>query len=93
MTPLARASDPATSHAAAVKAQTFLGTHEDRIVAALTSPANCYDLARRTGLSHVQVDRRMKALLTSGRVRLTGRNTIGDGGSACAEYDREFRLE
>ena len=57
---LARRSDPSTSHAAAKRASRVAPNHRNIITAALEhGPATIYDLAARTGLSHVQIARRL----------------------------------
>jgi len=67
----ARATDPLTSHAAARKAARFAASHAGRILAALQQgPATAHELTHRTGLSVVQIDRRMTELADAGRVCL-----------------------
>lgn len=70
----ARSSDPATSHASAAAATSFVGTHCDRIIAALTThgPMTKDEIASRAGLSPVQVDRRLPDLMADGRASPTG---------------------
>lgn len=60
----ARADDPATSHTAAEMAVQFVGKHCDRIWSALLvhGPMTKDEIAERTGLSPVQVDRRLPDL-------------------------------
>lgn len=60
----ARADDPETSHAAAAAAESFVGTHCDRILACLRrcGPLTKDEIAARTGLTAVQVDRRLPDL-------------------------------
>jgi DNA-binding transcriptional ArsR family regulator len=66
-----RASDPATSHAAARKAARFAASHAGRILAALQQgPATAHELERRTGLTVPQIDRRMTELADAGKVCL-----------------------
>lgn len=68
----ARRTDPATSHAAAANAQRFAASHAGRILAALDKlgSATAHEVAKETGLSVVQVDRRRHELVKSGQVRL-----------------------
>jgi hypothetical protein len=70
-TPLARRSDPATSHAAAVHTRHFTGRQKALILQALRthgpmSPAQMFDY---TGLSIAQIDRRGKEMRVAGLVR------------------------
>ena len=72
--PRARASDPDTSKRAAVR---FRGkpcqSHYVVIMGALWRPMIPPEIAKLTGLSVVQIDRRRKELLDVGAIRLTGR--------------------
>lgn len=76
--PQARASDPETSREAARKAATFANNHRDRIHAALDTPGTIFDIAKRTGLDHVAVARRMAEMQRMGLVERTG--VTRDGG-------------
>ena len=71
--PRARATDPDTSKRAAVR---FAGkpwlSHYVRIMGALYRPLIPPEIARLTGLTVVQIDRRRKELLERGDIRLTG---------------------
>lgn len=60
----ARADDPETSRTAAAMAVQFVGKHCERIFAALLvhGPMTKDEIAERTGLSPVQVDRRLPDL-------------------------------
>ena len=60
----ARATDPATSHAAAARLPEFVGSHCARILACLEryGPQSKDEIAARTGLSGVQVARRLPDL-------------------------------
>jgi transcriptional regulator with GAF, ATPase, and Fis domain len=61
--PRARRDDPATSQLAAAQASGLALAHEAKIVEALSQgDATIHELAERTGLTHVQVARRMKRL-------------------------------
>lgn len=86
--PRARSTDPATSHAAAAKAKRFAIDHRAAIVGALFLPGTCYDIARRTGLDHVAVARRMRELIEAGQVRDTGKTAAGANGRECTVYDQ-----
>jgi predicted ArsR family transcriptional regulator len=61
--PLARRTDPQTSHAAAARAALFTGDHETRILAAIDRAgdqgATAKEIATATGLTDVQVNRRL----------------------------------
>lgn len=76
--PTARKRDPETSREAARKAATFANNHRDRIHAALVTPGTIFDIAKRTGLDHVAVARRMVELQRMGLVERTG--ITRDGG-------------
>ena len=63
----ARKTDPSTSHTAARNAERFAATHSGRIMEALKEgPRTAAGLAAMTGLSIVQVDRRLPELRTAG---------------------------
>ena len=63
----ARKSDPVTSHTAARNAERFANGHKARIMEALQQgPRTAAGLAAMTGLSVVQVDRRLPELRTAG---------------------------
>jgi len=66
--PRARRTDPATSHAAAAKAERFATTHAGRILAALRDlgTATAHELSTATGLTVVQIDRRTIELQRAG---------------------------
>jgi predicted Rossmann fold nucleotide-binding protein DprA/Smf involved in DNA uptake len=65
----ARRLDPATSHAAARNADRFADTHKGRILAALKEgPRTAAGIAAMTGLSVVQVDRRLIELERAERI-------------------------
>lgn len=61
---LARARDPLTSITAAEQAQNFSGSHRTKIQRALSliGSGTAHDIATKTGLSVVQVDRRLPEL-------------------------------
>lgn len=67
----ARRSDPSTSHQAADGAAAFAGSHCSRILRALASgPATAHELADLTGLTVVQIDRRVPELEREGKARV-----------------------
>lgn len=82
---LARATDPLTSHAAAARSRVFAKTHRDRIFDALRTSSTTYDqghcdhwgvtakeIAAMTGLTVVQIDRRLPELERDGLVTVSG---------------------
>jgi hypothetical protein len=82
--PRARKRDPETSHAAAAKASRFSESHAGRIHVALTQgPATAHELAERTGLTVVQIDRRLPdlAALKLARVVTTDGKPVEEGGT------------
>lgn len=68
--PRARRSDPSTSHRAAEAAVRFADTHGARIVAALREHGRMspVGIGGMTGLTVVQVDRRLVELERAGRI-------------------------
>lgn len=70
--PMARATDPATSHAAAAQARTFAKSHSLRILECLRlyGRSTAKMLGTYTGLSVVQVDRRLPDLQRAGLARV-----------------------
>ena len=70
----ARRKDPATSHDAALRADKFAATHAGRIHAALIvhGPRSAHELETATGLTYVQIDRRMVDLVRAGKALATG---------------------
>ena len=70
--PLARNTDPYTSHDAANVAVIFRGTHCQRIFNALEAngPSTAHEIATRTGLTVVQIDRRLPDLMEEGRANV-----------------------
>ena len=79
--PLSRNSDPLTSHRAADRAKRFVPDHKSAILGVLWRPMIAPEIGKFTGLSVVQVDRRMPELQAAGLVRLTGREREHDGSS------------
>lgn len=63
-----RSSDPVSSVIAAESASLFAGKHKDRILHALEklSSATAHDISKVTGLTVVQVDRRLPELKRDG---------------------------
>jgi hypothetical protein len=68
----ARATDPETSHAAAARAGLFAKGHASRILAALheLGSATAHEIAAATGLTVVQIDRRLPELERAGKARV-----------------------
>lgn len=71
----ARRTDPSTSHAAAAKAEKFRVSHAQRILSCLESLGGgdgmtAEQIARSTGLTVVQVDRRLPELAQAGKARV-----------------------
>lgn len=65
----ARSSDPATSHEAARNADRFANTHKSRILEALKEgPHTAQGISAMTGLTVVQVDRRLCELERAERI-------------------------
>ena len=70
--PVARQSDPATSHQAAKLAKAWAPSHRERILGVLWRPMTAAKIATLTGLTVVQVDRRLPELEAAGEARVTG---------------------
>jgi hypothetical protein len=82
--PLARRTDPSTSHVAAARAGSLAGAHQVKILEALAQgDGTIYVLAERSGLTHVQVARRLPDLTQANRIRLTGEEREGPTGRMC----------
>ncbi len=76
--PLARRTDPATSHAAANRAASIAPSQRNIIAAALAyEPGTVKMIADRTGLSQYAVSKRLPELERMGLIRLTGREIDG----------------
>jgi predicted ArsR family transcriptional regulator len=86
--PVARKSDPETSHAAAASMYEAHKDHHYWILASLWRPMTIYELAKLTGLTHVQVARRMPELEQMGKARATGETRTGDSGRECRLWER-----
>lgn len=68
---LVRAHDPITSINAAEASAAFSGPHCDRILVALKEgAATPHELQATTGLTVVQLDRRLPELMRNGKVRV-----------------------
>ena len=70
----ARRTDPQTSHDAAKRAERFATTHAGRILAALKAhgPSTPAKLSDHTGLTVVQIDRRLPEIQAQGLAWPTG---------------------
>lgn len=82
----ARNTDPATSHMAAATVHYFAGGHHLRILGALQQygPMSAHEIATKTGLSMVQVDRRVVELGRSGQAHVVPNVTRpSQSGRAC----------
>lgn len=86
---LARSSDPITSHAAATQAATLANAHCALILDCLRTqgPAGKDAIARRTGLTGVQVCRRLPDLARINAIRETGAQVRSDTGRAEWEWE------
>ena len=80
---LVRAHDPFTSVMAAEAASAFSGPHCERILAALKQgEGTAQEIMERTGLTVVQIDRRLPELFRNGKARVVqfnGEDMIRDG--------------
>lgn len=67
-----RRADPGTSLEAAKRAASFASSHAGRIHLALVAngPCSAHELRQHTGLSVVQIDRRMVEMKRSGLIRV-----------------------
>lgn len=76
--PRARRTDADTSHAAAARAQRFAQSHRERILGALElGRANIFEIARRAGMNHVAVARRMVEIQRAGDAEPTDERRDG----------------
>lgn len=82
--PRARSTDPATSHAAADAVRQFGAGQCRTVLLSLleTGPGTIDEIALRTGLTPVQVARRLPDLQLGRRARPTDRTRPGAGGRA-----------
>lgn len=76
--PLARRSDPETSHEAAAKAAGMAVNHRNRIMAVFDRPMTIKELAARLGdIDHVAVARRMPELQAMSQAHPTNNRRDG----------------
>lgn len=84
--PLARKSDPETSHQAAKDATPRAGTHRARALQALREAGpnglTDFELAERTGIAQTSIGVRRKELADAGYVKPTGQTRPAPSGSA-----------
>lgn len=78
----ARHSDPITSHEAAENCVVFAGKHKDKILRCLKhfGPLSPAEIADYTGLTTVQIDRRMIELQRSKQAETTGEYRLSRAG-------------
>jgi predicted Rossmann fold nucleotide-binding protein DprA/Smf involved in DNA uptake len=82
--PLARRSDPATSHAAAARVAEFAaGQHAQIIEALRQGPATVYGIAERTGIEAHAVGKRVPELAREGLIAETGKTEPSPSGRQC----------
>jgi len=88
--PLARRSDPETSHAAAEASAEFRGEHHRKILEVLGwyGPLGKSGIAKLSGLDHVAVARRLPELQRKGLASPTGRTVPSTSG----RLEREWGL-
>ena len=87
--PMARATDPATSHKAAEGAKAFAPSQKETILEALRlGPAGKTELSRRTGINDVAVARRCSELVKERKVLILSE----DGISASGNCERVYGL-
>lgn len=69
--PKARSKDPQTSKQAAIESDLFSGSHREKILQALTffGPMSPAEIAEKTGMTVVQIDRRRSEMLLSRAIR------------------------
>jgi predicted Rossmann fold nucleotide-binding protein DprA/Smf involved in DNA uptake len=83
-----RSTDPDTSKAAAEHVS-FAHAHYTAILGALgDGEATIYQIAHRTGLSHVQVARRLPEMQSREMVCPTGQTVLGPTGRQCRLWRR-----
>lgn len=87
--PMARASDPPTSHKAGERAREFAPSQKEQILEALRlGPASKTEISRRTGLNDVAVARRCSELVKERKVLVMSE----DGKSAAGNDERVYGL-
>lgn len=78
-----RTTDPGTSKSAAIAAGAFAPTHSSRICAELENGTRtALEISHATGLTVVQIDRRLPELQRAGKVQvvqLAGKDLVRDG--------------
>lgn len=80
----ARRRDPATSQASASRVREFDAEHYTKILDALEhADGSIYQIAERTGLTHVQVARRMPELEAGHKVTTTDETRVSPSGRGC----------
>jgi hypothetical protein len=86
--PLARRTDPETSHAAAAEAKELQADHHALIVAVLkrSGPLGVDGIAARCGLTGHAAGKRMKELERQGLIELTGRKVASTSGRMEREW-------
>jgi predicted ArsR family transcriptional regulator len=86
--PLFRTTDPVTSKIAGTMAREFKGDHERRILEALAAgPAHRDEIARRAGMTHDAVWRRLAAMERRGLIVKAG-TARGESGMRQSVYGR-----
>jgi len=87
LTPLARKSDPVTSHLAAAQAGELQAAHQREILATLKlGPAGKSAIAARSGLDGHAVARRLPELERKGLAGPTGRTVLSESGRSEREW-------
>lgn len=90
--PLFRATNPATSRAAAADAKKFAGEHHRQILEALAAgPAGASGIAERCGMVAHQIGKRLHELAKAGRIVETGRVVRSASGRGEREWRRAER--
>lgn len=85
--PLARTTDPATSHAGAASVRFRSSSQKGRLLAAFaTGPAIAEEAAQRARLQHVGYWKRVSELLADGLIEETGDTARSRAGEACRIY-------
>ena len=86
---LARATDPATSHAAAAQSRAFAWDHRTAILGCLWRPMIASEIAKLTGMTVEQVCRRLPELEKDGLVKLTGIERKNAMGRAFRKWEKK----
>ena len=85
--PLARTTDPATSHAGAASVRFRSSSQKGRLLAAFAAgPAIAEEAAQRARLGHVGYWKRVSELLADGLIEETGDTARSRAGEACRIY-------